>query len=56
MIPLWQVLGEQLNEKKIEEKLVVIKENGKKVGEQMRRNSDCLPKNSVAKYLGNLLK
>jgi hypothetical protein len=55
-MPLWQALGEQLGEKKIEEKLVVVKENSKKVADQMRRNSDCLPKSSVAKYLGGLLK
>lgn len=55
-MPLWQILGEQLDEKKIQEKVVVIKENGKKVAEQLRRNSDCLPKSSMAKYLGSLLK
>ncbi len=55
MMPLWQALGEQLGEKKVEEKVVVVKENSKKVADQMR-NSDCLPKSSVAKYLGGLLK
>ena len=55
-MPLWQALGEQLGEKRIEEKVVVVKENGKKVAEQLKRNSDSLPKSSVAKYLGGLLK
>lgn len=56
VLPMWEVLEEQLNEAKIREKIILLKENSKKVADQMRRNSESSAKNSLAKYLGNLLK